>query len=291
MQIQWYPGHMTKAKRMLEETIPQIDVVLEVRDARIPLSSFNPDIEPIVSRRARIVLLNKADLGDPKANKQWVAYFARQGIPAIEYVATRRGSAKMVLDRIQQAAKARVDKLRERGVSKTIRVMVVGIPNVGKSTLINNLSGGGKAKTANRPGVTRGKQWIRVTPYLELLDTPGLLWPKFEDPLAGRNLAFIGSIRDEITDVYALCLELLGFLKEAAPALLAARYKLNEDDLTLENDALLERICQKRGFILSGGRLDIDRGVAMVMDEFRDGKIGRITIERPQKDGDTEAQI
>ena len=197
----------------------------------------------------------------------------------------------MVLDRIQQAAKARVDKLRERGVSKTIRVMVVGIPNVGKSTLINNLSGGGKAKTANRPGVTRGKQWIRVTPYLELLDTPGLLWPKFEDPLAGRNLAFIGSIRDEITDVYALCLELLGFLKEAAPALLAARYKLNEDDLTLENDALLERICQKRGFILSGGRLDIDRGVAMVMDEFRDGKIGRITIERPQKDGDTEAQI
>ena len=282
MLIQWYPGHMTKARRMLEDVIKQIDLVVEVRDARVPYSSFNPDIESILKRRMRIVLLNKADLADPETTRLWKASLEKQGCVVIPYTATQKGGGKPILNRIQSMMQGKVDAMKQKGVSKTVRVLVAGIPNVGKSTLINQLSGGGKTKTANKPGVTRGKQWIRVTPYLELLDTPGLLWPKFEDPVVGLHLAMIGSIRDEVTDPYALSLELLDLLKKHEAPLLCARYKLENEDVSLESDALMEKICKKRGFMLSGGRLDVDRGVAMLLDEFRDGKIGRISLERPE---------
>lgn len=278
MSISWYPGHMTKAKRQLQEQLSRADVVIEVCDARIPLSSRNPDLDRMVQHKRRILLINKADLADPALTKAWSDYFKAQGLSVLALSSLR--SASKVVPMIDAEAGEKVEKAQNRGIRKTVRAMVVGVPNVGKSTLINLIKGKSTIRTADRPGVTRGTQWFRVTPYLELMDSPGLLWPKLEDPLVAQRLAYIGSIRDQILDTHKLCLNLLDELMAGHAELVLARYKL--EDASLRGGRLLEAICASRGFLLRGGELDIERGIATVLDEFRGGKIGRITLEVPQ---------
>lgn len=277
MAISWYPGHMAKARRQLQDQLARTDVVIEVCDARLPASSRNPDLDDLIRHKPRILLVNKADLADPGFTRAWTAHFQAQGITAIA-INSLRMSAK-VLPLIERAASARVESAQQRGFRRTVRAMVVGVPNVGKSTLINLLKGRATIKTEDRPGVTRSTQWFRVTPYLELMDSPGMLWPKLEDPLAARRLAFIGSIRDQVHDTAQLAEQLLSELMDNHAPLVMQRYKL--DDPTLRGQALLEAICKSRGFLLRGGVLDMDRAVAAVLDEFRDGRIGRITLESP----------
>ncbi|NLD34389.1 MAG: ribosome biogenesis GTPase YlqF [Clostridiales bacterium] len=268
---------MAKARRQLQDQLARTDVVIEVCDARLPASSRNPDLDDLIRHKPRILLVNKADLADPGFTRAWTAHFQAQGITAIA-INSLRMSAK-VLPLIERAASARVESAQQRGFRRTVRAMVVGVPNVGKSTLINLLKGRATIKTEDRPGVTRSTQWFRVTPYLELMDSPGMLWPKLEDPLAARRLAFIGSIRDQVHDTAQLAEQLLSELMDNHAPLVMQRYKL--DDPTLRGQALLEAICKSRGFLLRGGVLDMDRAVAAVLDEFRDGRIGRITLESP----------
>lgn len=277
MSISWYPGHMAKAKRQLQDQLARADVVIEVCDARIPSSSRNPDLDQLIQHKQRILLLNKSDLADSALTKAWSEHFKAQDIPVLALNTLR--SANKVVPMIDQAARQKVENAQKRGIKKTVRAMVVGVPNVGKSTLINLIKGKATIKTADRPGVTRSTQWFRVTPYLELMDSPGLLWPKLGDPLVARRLAYIGSIRDQVHDILRLCLSLLDELMQTHPDMLLARYKLT--DASLRGDALLEAICLARGFLLRGGELDIERGIAAVLDEFRGGKIGRITLEAP----------
>lgn len=277
MTISWYPGHMAKAKRQLQEQLTRADVVIEVCDARIPLSSRNPDLDQMVQYKQRIVLLNKADLADPGLTQAWSEHLKAQGLTVLALNSLR--SANKVVPLIEAAAKQKIENAQKRGIKKTVRVMVVGVPNVGKSTLINLIKGKSTIKTADMPGVTRSTQWFRVTPYLELMDSPGLLWPKLEDPLVAQRLAYIGSIRDQVHDTLQLCLNLLDELMNTHPDMLLARYKLT--DMTLRGEKLLEAICAGRGFLVRGGELDIERGIMAVLDEFRGGKIGRITLEAP----------
>lgn len=277
MTISWYPGHMAKAKRQLQTQLARTDVVIEVCDARLPVSSRNPDLDELVRHKPRILLLNKSDLADPAMTRAWTAHFSVQGITTIA-INSLRMSAKVV-PLIEKAASARIESAQQRGFKRTVRAMVVGVPNVGKSTLINLLKGRATIKTEDRPGVTRSTQWFRVTPYLELMDSPGMLWPKLEDPLAARRLAFIGSIRDQILDTTKLAEQLLAELMENHAPLVMQRYKLQ--DSTLRGQALLEAICVSRGYLLRGGVLDMDRAVVAVLDEFRDGRIGKITLESP----------
>lgn len=277
MSISWYPGHMAKAKRQLQDQLARADVVIEVCDARIPSSSRNPDLDQLIQHKQRILLLNKSDLADSALTKAWSEHFKAQDIPVLALNTLR--SANKVVPMIDQTARQKVENAQKRGIKKTVRAMVVGVPNVGKSTLINLIKGKATIKTADRPGVTRSTQWFRVTPYLELMDSPGLLWPKLGDPLVARRLAYIGSIRDQVHDILRLCLSLLDELMQTHPDMLLARYKLT--DASLRGDALLEAICLARGFLLRGGELDIERGIAAVLDEFRAGKIGRITLEAP----------
>ena len=278
MTISWYPGHMAKAKRQLQEQLTRADVVIEVCDARIPLSSRNPDLDQMVQYKQRIVLLNKADLADPGLTQAWSEHFKVQGLTVLALNSLR--SANKVVPLIEAAAKQKIENAQKRGIKKTVRAMVVGVPNVGKSTLINLIKGKSTIKTADMPGVTRSTQWFRVTPYLELMDSPGLLWPKLEDPLVAQRLAYIGSIRDQVHDTLQLCLNLLDELMNTHADMLLARYKLT--DPTLRGEKLLEAICLGRGFLVRGGELDIERGIMAVLDEFRGGKIGRITLEAPQ---------
>ena len=282
MQIQWYPGHMTKAKRMLSDNLKLADVVVTLLDARIPRASWNPDVSDMMRGKQRIVILNKADLADPAATAKWRAYYNAQGIETIAVTSVKKGEKKLVMQAIERAAKKRVAAMNARGVRKIVRVMVVGIPNVGKSTFINMVAGQAVAKAEDRPGVTRGRQWIRIGPYLELMDTPGMLWPKFDDEQTGLHLAFCGSIRDEIIDSEKLCTLLLQKLSEIAPQKLAARYKL--EALPDDPEQTLEVICRARGFIQKGGVIDLQRGVRTVLDEFRGGKIGKITLEMPSEE-------
>ena len=278
MTISWYPGHMAKAKRQLQEQLTRADVVIEVCDARIPLSSRNPDLDQMVQYKQRIVLLNKADLADPGLTQAWSEHFKPQGLTVLALNSLR--SANKVVPLIEAAAKQKIENAQKRGIRKTVRAMVVGVPNVGKSTLINLIKGKSTIKTADMPGVTRSTTWFRVTPYLELMDSPGLLWPKLEDPLVAQRLAYIGSIRDQVHDTLQLCLNLLDELMNTHADMLLARYKLT--DTTLRGEKLLEAICLGRGFLVRGGELDIERGIMAVLDEFRGGKIGRITLEAPQ---------
>lgn len=284
MQIQWYPGHMTKARRMLQDNLKLADVVITLLDARIPVSSWNPDIDNMMQGKQRIVILNKADLADPAITNQWKKFYQAQGIDAISVTSVKKGEKKLVMQAIERAAKKKVEAMRARGVKKIVRVMVVGIPNVGKSTFINMVAGATYVKAEDRPGVTRGRQWVRIGPYLELMDTPGMLWPKFEDPATGMHLAFCGSVRDEIVDTDQLCSLLLQKLAEIAPDKLMARYKLEY----IEEDGfrVLESICKARGFIQKGGVYDTDRAVRTVLDEFRGGKIGQISLESPDMLGE-----
>lgn len=277
MQINWYPGHMAKAKRQLQDQLSRVDAVIELCDARLPYASRNPDLNYMTKNKARVLLMNKADLADPAVTQQWTGYFKSRGLQCAAVTAER--NAKEVLKIIEKLTREKVERAEARGVRKTIRVMVVGVPNVGKSTLINRLHGGAIAKVGDRPGVTRANQWVRVGEYLELLDTPGMLWPRLDDPIAAKRLAYISAIKDEILDTYALAVSLLEDLIVMSPDAVQKRYKLT--DLSLRGLELMEVVCRGRGFLLRGGELDIDRACAVVLDEFRDGKLGRVTLETP----------
>ncbi len=283
MNIQWYPGHMTKTRRQMEADVRSVDLVAEIVDARIPISSRNPDIDTIVGDRPRLIIFNRIDLSDPAMNTRWIAWFKRKGYGTLE---TDAKSGKGV-GRFSDAARAVLkDKLaiwQAKGqIGRPIRTMVVGVPNVGKSTFINKVAHRKSAKASDRPGVTRGKQWVSVDTGLELLDTPGILWPRFEDVTTGLHLAFTGAVKDEVTDMEELACALLELLQERYPQALEDRYKLS-DLADLQGWELLERCAKKRGMLISGGEADTERMAKVLLDEFRGGKLGRFTLEVPEE--------
>ena len=287
MNIQWYPGHMTKAKRAMKEDIKLIDLVIELVDARVPLSSRNPDIDDLAKGKARMVLLNKSDLADERVNAQWAAWFEAKNIHAVKVDSRNKGTLKQVQSVVQEACKEKIERDRKRGImNRPIRTMVVGIPNVGKSTFINSFAGKACAKTGNKPGVTKGNQWIRLNKTLELLDTPGILWPKFEDQAVGLKLALIGSINDQILNKDDLACQCIRILKERYPGMVTQRFGLETEDK--EPAAILEDVARLRSCLMKGGELDIARAAAMVLDDFRAGKLGRVTLERPEDYKDKE---
>ena len=287
LDIQWYPGHMAKARRMLAESVKLVDVVIEMVDARAPASTRNPDFDDLFGTKPRVVVLNKADLADPEATRAWIRAYRARGWDAISFSANAGKGVKEAVSLVERAARPVVERMKAKGVNKTVRAMIVGIPNVGKSTFINRLRGSAAAKAGNRPGVTRGKQWIVVGPYLEFLDTPGMLWPKFEDREAARRLAFLGSIRGEIMDNERLSAELLEFLRDRAPEGAKARLKIDMD-AEKSGEQLLEEACRRRGWLLPGARPDTERASALILDEFRSGKMGRLTLEAPVQAPDGE---
>ena len=275
--INWYQGHMKKTRELIAENLKMVDIVIEVIDARIPVSSRNPIIDELVKNKRRLIILNKSDLSDPKANEAWAETFKKQG----NLVLTMNCMTGIGVGQLYKLLSRLQDEKNEGQLrKKSLRMMIVGVPNVGKSSLINRMTGKKSAKTGDRPGVTKGKQWLGLENGMQLLDTPGILWPKFEDPQVGLNLAFCGSIKDEILDTASLALELIKVLQRDYPQLLRERYKLDE----LDEDALvnMEAIAAKRGFILSGKRVDYERCARTVLDEFRGGKIGNITLEKVQ---------
>ncbi len=283
MQFQWYPGHMTKAKRQMQEDIKLVDLVIELVDARIPMSSRNPDIDELGKNKARLILLNKADLADKQANQAWTEYFEKKGYTVVRMDARSKAQIKPVNHAILEACKEKIERDRRRGIkNRPVRAMVVGIPNVGKSTFINSFAGKACAKTGNKPGVTKGKQWIRLNKSVELLDTPGILWPKFEDQSVGLKLALIGSIKDEILNIDEMSLELIKLLQHhpADAQALQARYELTETEDTVR---MLGQIATNRSCIKKGGELDYSKAAALLLDEFRSGTIGHITLERPEE--------
>lgn len=289
MNIQWYPGHMTKAKRMMQEDMKLIDLVIELVDARLPLSSRNPDIDTLGQNKARLILLNKSDLADTRANKLWTDYFKNKGFFVLEVNSRDNVGIKNVNAIIQEACREKIERDRKRGIlNRPVRAMVVGIPNVGKSTFINTYAKKACTKTGNKPGVTKGKQWIKLSKTLELLDTPGILWPKFEDKTVGLRLAFAGSINDEILNLTELSMELIKFLEKAYPNVLAERYSIDyykKDEKTLENEdvtAILNNVAEKRHCVVKGGKYDIDKAAKIILEDFRSGKLGRITLELPE---------
>ena len=284
MDINWYPGHMARAKRLLSDQLSRVDVVIELCDARLPFSSRNPDLIRMMQRKQRILLLGKADLADPALTDQWLAYFRSQGITCAALDMNRQ--AKSALSLIDRAAKEAIERAAQRGIKKTVRAMIVGVPNVGKSTLINRLHGGAIAKVGDMPGVTRANQWVKVSPYLEIMDTPGLLWPRLDDPLAARRLAYIAAIRDEVVDTAALSIQLLTDLIEMKPQAVKERFKIA--DLTLRGPDLLDAVCRGRGFLMKGGIYDTERACKVTLDEFRGGKLGRITLETVKKEQTAE---
>ena len=276
-RINWYPGHMAKSRRLLQEQLRAVDAVIELCDARAPLATRNPDLGRLTQGKTRILVLNKADLADDAPTARWLEYFRRQGLTAMRFN-SNGGKVKEILGHIEAASKPALERYAARGVRKTIRFMVIGIPNVGKSTFINRLHGSAIVKAGDRPGVTRANQWVKIGPFLEILDTPGMLPPRMDDQEGARLLACLGSIRDEIMDTDALAGHLMALLYARYPAALRARYKLPED-CGSEPHELIEAACKGRGWLLSGGRYDTDRAAALVLDEFRGGKIGRITLE------------
>lgn len=279
MNFQWYPGHMTKAKRQMQEDIKLIDLIIEIVDARIPLSSRNPDIDQLGQNKFRLILMNKSDLADPTATREWTGFFQEKGYFVVALDARSKAGMKQITDTIMEACKEKIERDRKRGIkNRPVRAMVVGIPNVGKSTFINSYAGKAVAKTGNKPGVTKGKQWIRFGKNVELLDTPGILWPKFEDQMVGLRLALIGSIKDEILNTDELSLELIKLLKESYPGVLHARYDVTEEQKETE---LLFEIAKNRNCVSKGMELDYSKAANLLIDEFRDGTIGRITLERP----------
>ncbi|MEE0111097.1 MAG: ribosome biogenesis GTPase YlqF [Oscillospiraceae bacterium] len=282
MNIQWYPGHMTKTRRQIEADLKQVDAVCEIVDARIPLSSRNPDIDAICGSKPRIIVLNRMDLADPNATKKWAAYFKGKGMAVIATdCKTRRG----ITDFTPAARTACAEKLErdaKRGMNRPLRVMVVGIPNVGKSTLINQISGRKGAKAENRPGVTRGKQWVTVDSGLQLLDTPGILWPKFEDPEVGMMLAYTGAVKEDVIDIEELASRLMELLHKFYPQTLLERYKIEAPEGT-PGWELIEMAGRKRGYLVSGGEVNTERMSKVLLDEFRGGKLGKFTLEMPEE--------
>ena len=280
MEINWYPGHMARAKRLLSDQLSRVDVVIELCDARLPLSSRNPDLKRLTEKKERVLLLGKSDLADPALTSAWLNLFKRQGLSCMALDMNRQ--AKAALSLIEKAAKETVERSAQRGIKKTVRAMVVGVPNVGKSTLINRLHGGSIAKVGDMPGVTRANQWVKVSPHLELLDTPGLLWPRLDDPLAARRLAYIAAIRDEVIDTAQLAIQLLTDLIAVTPKTVQERFRIK--DLSLRGPELLDAVCVGRGFLMKGGVHDTERACKVVLDEFRGGKLGRITLEAPKEE-------
>ena len=277
MNYQWYPGHMTKARRMMQENIKLIDLVIELVDARIPISSRNPDIDELGKNKARLILLNKADLADESQNEAWKKYFQDKGFFVVKVNSRSGAGMKAIHSVIQEACKEKIQRDLRRGIkNRPIRAMVVGIPNVGKSTFINTFAGKACAKTGNKPGVTKGKQWIRLNKGVELLDTPGILWPKFEDQEVGIRLACIGSIKDDILNMDELALLLIQSLTSHYPGALTNRYNIDESGKPVE---ILEQIARARGCLKKGEELDYTKAAALLFDDFRGGKIGRITLE------------
>ena len=280
MHFQWYPGHMTKAKRMMQENIKLIDLVIELVDARIPISSRNPDIDEFGKNKARLILLNKSDLAEEKQNDAWVEYFKNKGFSVVKVNSRKGGGIKSIQGVIQEACKEKMERDRKRGIlNRPVRAMVVGIPNVGKSTFINTLAGKACAKTGNKPGVTKGKQWIRLNKNVELLDTPGILWPKFEDQTVGLRLAFIGSIKDEILNVEELAAEMIQFMKKYYTGVLAEKYNIVESE---DPYKCLADIAESRHCLLRGSELDTNKAALLLIDDFRGGRLGRITLEFPE---------
>ena len=278
MDYQWFPGHMTKAMRQMKEDIKLIDLIIELLDARIPLSSRNPEIDNLGQNKARLVLLNKADLADEKQNNKWIEYFKKKGIVALKINSKNKHGIKEINNAVNIACKEKIERNLKRGIkNRPIRAMVVGIPNVGKSTFINAYAGKNCAKTGNKPGVTKGKQWIRLNKNLELLDTPGVLWPKFDDQKIGMHLAFIGSMNDNILDVSELAFQLIKLLENLYPNAIKDRYSIEGDDNILQ---IMYQIEEVRGCKLKGNQPDLDKTSKIVLDDFRSGKLGRITLDR-----------
>ncbi len=279
MHFQWYPGHMTKAKRMMQEDIKLIDLVIELVDARIPMSSRNPDIDELGKNKARLILLNKSDLAEDKQNDAWAAFFKEKGYSVVKVNSKKGGGIKSIHGVIQEACKEKIERDRKRGIlNRPVRAMVVGIPNVGKSTFINALAGKACAKTGNKPGVTKGKQWIRLNKNVELLDTPGILWPKFEDQTVGLRLAFIGSIKDEILNIEELAAEMIQFMKKYYSGVLSEKYAIIESDDPYQ---CLADIAKSRHCLLRGNELDMTKAAILLVEDFRSGRLGRITLEFP----------
>ena len=278
MQFQWYPGHMTKAKRQMQEDIKLIDLVIELVDARIPMSSRNPDIDELGKNKARLILLNKSDLADKDASEAWMEFFKEKGYFAVKVDARNKGCMKAISAVIAEACKEKTERDRKRGIkNRPVRAMVVGIPNVGKSTFINTFAGRACAKTGNKPGVTKGKQWIKLNKNLELLDTPGILWPKFDDQTIGMHLAFIGSMNDNVLDVTELAYQLVKLLATTYPKAVVERYKIEGHEDPLQ---VMYQVAEARGCKLKGNQPDLEKTSKIIMDDFRAGKLGRITLDK-----------
>lgn len=291
MNFQWYPGHMTKAKRMMQEDIKLIDLVIELVDARLPLSSRNPDIDTLGKGKARLILLNKSDLADEKSNILWTEYFKGKGFYVLEVNSKSGAGIKKVNAVIQEACREKIERDRKRGIlNRPVRAMVVGIPNVGKSTFINSYAKKACTKTGNKPGVTKGKQWIKLSKTLELLDTPGILWPKFEDQNVGLRLALAGSINDDILNITELALELIKILNSDYEGLLQTRYNI---ETSIDSMETLTEIAKARLCVVKGNKLDLDKAAKILIDDFRNGKLGRITLELPEAENkdDNEGKI
>lgn len=280
--VQWFPGHMAKTKRLIKESLNLVDGVLEIVDARIPESSSNPELSEIIKKKPKIVLLNKCDVADENATKMWINYYKSKGIYALAVDCRTGKGLNQFIPTCKKALKDIINKNEARGMSgKSLRFMVVGIPNTGKSSFINRMAGKNKAVVADKAGVTRSNQWFNVGNGIELLDTPGVLWPKFEDPSVGDKLAFIGSVKDEVTDLESLSCRLLDVLKTTNPQMIENRYKISDFE-NLEGWEILELIGKKRGFLIKGGEINYERAAAIVCDEFRGGKLGRISLELPE---------
>lgn len=281
MNIQWYPGHMTKTRRQIEADLKQVDAVCEIVDARIPISSRNPDIDGICGEKPRIIVLNRMDLADPGMTKKWMAYFKGQGMAPIATDCKTRKGISDFQPAVQSVLQEKIQRNAARGMNRPVRVMIVGIPNVGKSTLINQISGRKGAKAENRPGVTRGKQWVTVDSSLLLLDTPGILWPKFEDPQVGMKLAYTGAVKEDVIDLEELASNLMELLWKYYPQTVRDRYKL---DMPEESPGytLLEEAGRKRGFLMARGEINTERMARVLLEEYRFGKLGRITLESPE---------
>lgn len=284
LNIQWFPGHMTKTKRQIQASLKLVDAVAEIIDARIPVSSRNPDLDSIIQNKPRVVLMNKCDMADPSSTQKWINYFKNNGIVAIPIdCKTGRGINKFVSS-VNEVLKEKIEKQKAKGLlNPTVRVMIVGIPNVGKSTFINRISKNRKAKAEDKPGVTRGNQWFTINKGFEVLDTPGVLWPKFEDKIVGERLAFTGAVKDQIMDTELLAMRLLDFLKVEKNPIFVERFKLqNEPIEDIESYELLELIGRKRGMLISGGEIDTERAAIMLLDEYRSAKLGKYTFELPE---------
>lgn len=286
MSINWYPGHMAKSKRKLTEQLKQVHALVELCDARIPVSSRNPELNSLSKNMPRVLVLNKADLADHAKTQLWLRYFNSLGEKAIAIQANNPSSAKKTRLAINDALKGEAQRLKQKGINKTLRLMVIGVPNVGKSTFINSLTGSTSLRAEDRPGITRAPQWVKMSEDISILDTPGMLWPKLEDQRAAKRLAYIAAIGEGAIDAYALCLELIDELMSVSPMSLISRYKL--DNAKMSAEETLHAICKSRGFLLPGAELDIDRAVSTVLNEFRDGRIGKITLETPEEILDKE---